>query len=180
MSLCFNWGPLHEGILGSRDITPHILNFGTRWRWVVSFTLRTLYPQGYSPYYPLDRRMGGRSGEEKNSHIIWFGGQDVTLWIRYLIHKYNVQLYFPKKRPYRSALQWQKPPSELLLTWAASTVTVNYWWAMPHLTTKLWLATSAYESHTCFRNSWTWPLTQKKLIVSRGGTVTEHEQQVSL
>jgi len=37
---------------------------------VVSFTL---YPQGKSPWYPLDRRLGGpqsrfeRGGEEKNS-----------------------------------------------------------------------------------------------------------------
>jgi len=32
---------------------------------VVSFTLRSLYPQGKSPWYPLDRRLGGphsRSG----------------------------------------------------------------------------------------------------------------------
>jgi hypothetical protein len=40
---------------------------------VVSFTPRPLYPQGKSPRYPLDRRLGGpqsRSGygvEEKNS-----------------------------------------------------------------------------------------------------------------
>jgi hypothetical protein len=26
---------------------------------VVSFTLRPLYPQGKSPWYPLDRRLGG-------------------------------------------------------------------------------------------------------------------------
>jgi hypothetical protein len=38
-----------------------------------SFTPRPLYPQGNSPWYPLDRRLGGpqsrfgRSGEEKNS-----------------------------------------------------------------------------------------------------------------
>jgi hypothetical protein len=40
---------------------------------VVSFTARPLYPQGKSPWYPFDRRLGGpqgRSGhgvEEKNS-----------------------------------------------------------------------------------------------------------------
>jgi hypothetical protein len=40
---------------------------------VVRFTPRPLYPQGKSPWYPLDRRLGGlqsRSGhgvEEKNS-----------------------------------------------------------------------------------------------------------------
>jgi hypothetical protein len=45
---------------------------GTRWRWVVSFTPRSLYPQGKSPWYPSDRRLGGpqsrtgRGSEEKN------------------------------------------------------------------------------------------------------------------
>jgi len=40
---------------------------------VVSFTSRPLYTQGESPWYPLDRRLGGpqscsrRNGEEKNS-----------------------------------------------------------------------------------------------------------------
>jgi hypothetical protein len=33
---------------GSRCITPHILDLITRWRWVVSFTPRPLYPQGKS------------------------------------------------------------------------------------------------------------------------------------
>jgi hypothetical protein len=47
-------------------------DLGTRWRWVVSFTPRPLYPQGKSPRYPLDRKLGGpqsRYGhgvEEKN------------------------------------------------------------------------------------------------------------------
>jgi hypothetical protein len=58
---------------GSGRIAPHILDLGTRLRWVVSFTTRPLYPQGKSPWYLLDRRLGGpqsRSGcggEEKNS-----------------------------------------------------------------------------------------------------------------
>jgi len=40
---------------------------------VVSFNPRQLCPQGKSPWYPLDRRLGetksrsGRGGEEKNS-----------------------------------------------------------------------------------------------------------------
>jgi hypothetical protein len=40
---------------------------------VVSFTHRPLYLQGESPWYPIDRRLGGpqgrsgRGGEEKNS-----------------------------------------------------------------------------------------------------------------
>jgi len=36
-----------------------ILDLGTRWRWVVSFTPQPLYPQGNSPWYPLGRRLGG-------------------------------------------------------------------------------------------------------------------------
>jgi hypothetical protein len=45
-----------------------------RWRWVASFTPRPLYPQGNSPPFPLDRRLGGpqsrsgRGGQEKSSH----------------------------------------------------------------------------------------------------------------
>jgi hypothetical protein len=43
------------------------------WRWVVSFTLRPLYPQGKRPWHPLDGGLGGpqsrsgRGGEEKTS-----------------------------------------------------------------------------------------------------------------
>jgi hypothetical protein len=54
-------------------IAPRILNLGTRWRWVVIFTLQPLYPQWKSPRYPLDSRLGGShsrsgpGGEEKNS-----------------------------------------------------------------------------------------------------------------
>jgi hypothetical protein len=32
---------------------------GTRWRCMVIFTPRLLYPQGKIPWYPLDRRLGG-------------------------------------------------------------------------------------------------------------------------
>jgi hypothetical protein len=58
---------------GGGSITPRILHIGTRWRREVTFTPRPLYTQGKSPWYPLDRRLGGphsrsrRDGEEKNS-----------------------------------------------------------------------------------------------------------------
>jgi hypothetical protein len=58
---------------GSEGIATRILDPGTRWRWVVSFTPQQLYLQGKSPSYPLDRSLGGphnqsgHSGEEKNS-----------------------------------------------------------------------------------------------------------------
>jgi len=75
------------------DIAPHILDLGTRWMWVVSFTHRLLYPQGKSPWFPLDRRLGGeqnRSGHgglDKNSQplpghkppIIQAGAQRYTI-----------------------------------------------------------------------------------------------------
>jgi hypothetical protein len=44
---------------GSGGIAPLIIDPGTRWRWVVGFTPRPLYPQEKSPWYPLDRRLGG-------------------------------------------------------------------------------------------------------------------------
>jgi hypothetical protein len=49
-----------------------ILDLGTRWRWVVSFTPRPVYSRGNSPRYPLDRRLGrpqswfGHCGVETN------------------------------------------------------------------------------------------------------------------
>jgi hypothetical protein len=61
---------------GSEGIAPRILDLGTWWRWMVSSMPRPLYPQGKSPWYPLDRRLGGpqslsgRGGEEKNSQSL--------------------------------------------------------------------------------------------------------------
>jgi hypothetical protein len=55
---------------------PRILDLGTIWRRVLNFTIRPLYPQGKSPWYALDRRLGGpqswsgRGGEEKNSQSL--------------------------------------------------------------------------------------------------------------
>jgi hypothetical protein len=59
----------------SGGIAPRILDLGTRWRWVVSFTPPSLHPQGNSPWYPLERRLSGpqsRSGrsDEKNSQLL--------------------------------------------------------------------------------------------------------------
>jgi hypothetical protein len=70
----FNWAPRHEWVLRSGGIAPRILDLGTRWRSVVSFTPQPLYPQRKSPSYLLDKRLGGsqsrsgRAGEEKHSH----------------------------------------------------------------------------------------------------------------
>jgi hypothetical protein len=58
--------------MGERRYSSTILDFGTRWRWVVSFTPLPLYTRGKSLRYPLDGRLGGpqsqsgRCREEKN------------------------------------------------------------------------------------------------------------------
>jgi hypothetical protein len=73
LSLCLTKHHAMKTYWGSRGIAPGILDLGTRWRWVVSFAPWPLYPQGKSPSYTLDRRLGGlqsrsgRGGEEKNS-----------------------------------------------------------------------------------------------------------------
>jgi hypothetical protein len=59
--------------MGEWKYSSSILDLGTRWRWVVSFTARPLYPRGEDPQYPLDIRRGGpqsryrRRGVEKIS-----------------------------------------------------------------------------------------------------------------
>jgi hypothetical protein len=59
---------------GGVEVQLHsFFDLGIRWRWLVSFTHRPLYPQVKNPWYPLNKRLGGpqsRSGwggEEKNS-----------------------------------------------------------------------------------------------------------------
>jgi hypothetical protein len=70
-----NQAARHRDIWRNGGITPHLLNHGSRWRWVVSFTPRPLYLRGKSPRYPLDRRLGGpqsrsgHSGDEENKSL---------------------------------------------------------------------------------------------------------------
>jgi len=56
---------------GSGGIAACILDLGTRWSWVVSFTPWLLYSQGKRPWYPLDRRMGRpqRRADWSNSFV---------------------------------------------------------------------------------------------------------------
>jgi hypothetical protein len=71
-SLCLTKHHAMKTYCGSGGIALHILDFGTRWRWVVSFTPRPLNRQGRSPRYPLDWKLGGpesrsgRGGEDRN------------------------------------------------------------------------------------------------------------------
>jgi hypothetical protein len=59
LSLWFNRTPRHGGVLGSGGIGPRVLVLGTRWRWVVSFTPRKLYPRKRAP---ATHWIGGRTG----------------------------------------------------------------------------------------------------------------------
>jgi hypothetical protein len=67
--------PKHHAVKtyrGSGGIAPRILILGIRWSWAVSFTSRSLYLQGKSPWYPLDRRLGGpqnRSGRGNERNL---------------------------------------------------------------------------------------------------------------
>jgi hypothetical protein len=60
--------PVLKDVWGSGSIAPRILDPGTRWRWVVSFTSRPLYHQGKSSRYQLDRRIGGPQNEIRVTH----------------------------------------------------------------------------------------------------------------
>jgi hypothetical protein len=54
-------------------IDPCLLDLGTSWRWVVSFSPRSLYPRGESPQYPLNRRLSGpqnQSGRNREVKIL--------------------------------------------------------------------------------------------------------------
>jgi hypothetical protein len=57
LSLCFFLTEHHamKAYWGSAGIAPHILDLCTRWRSVVCFTHRPLYPQGKSPWCSLNR-----------------------------------------------------------------------------------------------------------------------------
>jgi hypothetical protein len=58
----FNYAPRNEDVWASDHIDPRIFNFVTRWRWVVSCTLRRLYSRTMNHRYPFDRRLDGRHG----------------------------------------------------------------------------------------------------------------------
>jgi len=49
----------YEDVWWSGCISPRICNLTTRWRWVVKFTTRPLYPWVKSPRCLLDRKLGG-------------------------------------------------------------------------------------------------------------------------
>jgi hypothetical protein len=68
-----NYPVCHDDVWKSGCIDPHLLDLGTSWRWVVSFTPRLLYTWERAPTYPLDRRLGrsqSRCGRHGNVKIL--------------------------------------------------------------------------------------------------------------
>jgi hypothetical protein len=49
--------------MGEWRYSSTIPDLDIRWRWIVSFTPRPLYPQRKNPGYPLDMRLGGPHGQ---------------------------------------------------------------------------------------------------------------------
>jgi hypothetical protein len=72
LPLCLTYHRAMKTYWRSRGIAPHILDLGTSWIWVVSFTPRQLYIQEKDPQYPLNMRVVGHQSwsghgvEEKN------------------------------------------------------------------------------------------------------------------
>jgi len=65
LSLCLTKHHAMKTYWRNEEIAPRILNRGTRWMWVVSYTPQSLYPLVKRPRYLLVRRLGGphsRSG----------------------------------------------------------------------------------------------------------------------
>jgi len=54
---------------GSEGIAAHILNLGTMWRWVVSFTLWPLYSQGRSTHWIGSWVCPRASGGERKKYL---------------------------------------------------------------------------------------------------------------
>jgi len=68
LSLCFKWAPRHEGVLWNGSVAPRI-DLSTKWRWVVIFTPRPLYPQWKSSWYPLYRMLDGSQSQYAHSGV---------------------------------------------------------------------------------------------------------------
>jgi hypothetical protein len=73
LSLCLTRHQARKVYWENGSTTPCILDLDTKWRWVLSFTPRPLYPQGKNALYSFNKESGwapepsGGSGEEKNS-----------------------------------------------------------------------------------------------------------------
>jgi hypothetical protein len=63
LSLCLTKHYVMKTYWRSGGIALHVLDLGTRWRWVVSFAPRPLYPQEKSPYWIG----GGYEGKSKSN-----------------------------------------------------------------------------------------------------------------
>jgi hypothetical protein len=75
LSLILIKSPHHEGVWGSGGIVQFFLDLGSKWRWVVRFTPRPLYPRGKNPgIHWIGGWVGPRAGLDA-------GANNGTMWI---------------------------------------------------------------------------------------------------
>jgi hypothetical protein len=98
---------------GSGGIATRILDFGTRWRSVDSLMPTPLYPQGRSPWCPLDKRLCRPHPCEKIYYysIIpstsWSSNALLTPWCRILFEKLVVT-QLVKKYPFSNNISFRR------------------------------------------------------------------------
>jgi hypothetical protein len=90
-----------------------ILNWGTRWRWMVSFTQRPPYPRGRSFLYPLGRRWEGpRVGLDveikENLHLCPVSNPDSSFIQPYPSRYTNWALPALRRSRTQKGKNWQK------------------------------------------------------------------------
>jgi hypothetical protein len=78
---------------GSGGIDPCFLDLGTKWRWVVSFTPRPLYPLGKSLRYPSQRRLGGTQTSHSLQKFWYYEKKhERKIFIVTVVHKLRIKL----------------------------------------------------------------------------------------
>jgi hypothetical protein len=129
---------------GSGCTVPRIPNLGTRHMWVVSFTPRPLCPQGKSPWYSLDRSLGGpqsrsrRGGAEKNS-------QPLPGFEPPIIHHWAIPTPTQINKQIKSSLilqllfNKQISLSEKLHGPSPSNISWNSWWSWNRTQIRFWM-----------------------------------------
>jgi hypothetical protein len=110
------WAPCHKGVLGSGDTAPRILDLGTRWRWVISFTPRPLYSKvKVSPYLnwaPRHRGVLGSGGIAPRILDLGTRWRGVVSFSSRPLHHQGKSTWYPLDR--RSGTpHWQAAPCEL-------------------------------------------------------------------
>ena len=88
----------HEGIFGNGATTPLILNFFVRWRRVLSFVNRPLYPVECAPANYSVRAANPQGWTRTEEEKIIYCLQQEFNHSRLVAHRKSKSLKYPKKR----------------------------------------------------------------------------------